>query len=228
MTSRTAFSLALVFGLLSLAFSAPTALRYSVTDENGQRVLKSAHGYQTVSLLDGGSTGLYYDSAKLIGKLRPQATRVVLLGLGGGEMLRVARRTLPSAAFVGVEIDPGVVDAAQTTFDVGFAQVFRADAIEWISVQPPASNDAVMVDLYDDDKLVPGALTPRFFTDVARALRPGGILLMNVDPPSLYPSVARAAEEAGFSIWRDDTWVRDGNVILVGQKSIQDFRNATP
>ena len=72
--------------------------------EGDRRVLRSPSGYQTVSMLDGGRAGLYWDWGERLGQMRPGAKRVVLLGMGGGEMLRAARRALPDAHLVGVSM----------------------------------------------------------------------------------------------------------------------------
>jgi len=203
---------------------------HTVTIEGGRRVLKSASGYQTVSMLDGGRTGLYYDSGELIGKLRPNAHDVVLLGLGGGEMLRAVRRTLPKAHLVGVEKDPDTATAAFYTFgmrELG-VNVVSANAIELAYgylpkaqggssfLIPAPEYDAVLVDLYEDSEMVPASTRRLFFAACARALRPGGILLMNVYPASRYAEVAAEAVGADFTVWRDDTWAP--NAMLVGTK----------
>ena len=82
------------------------------------RLLLSPSGAQTMSPLDGGATGHYYDWGELVGYERPDARRVVLLGLGGGEMLRAVRRSLPKAELVGVELDPRIAAAALKSFHV--------------------------------------------------------------------------------------------------------------
>lgn len=165
--------------------------------QNGMRLLLSAHGAQTVSRLDGGRTGYYYDLAEHAGELRPRARRVVLLGLGGGEMLRAARRSLPKASLVGVDIDPAVVRAAVTEFKIGdFGAVGEVgDGLKY--VQQLRGVDVLISDMFVDDAMV---LSERFFFDCRTALAPSGLLLVNVFPADRVVGVDVALRQAGFKV----------------------------
>ena len=168
---------------------------------DGRKVLKSKSGYQTVSLLDGGRTGLYYDYGEVIGRMRPEAKKVVLLGLGGGEMLRAARRTLPDAEMVGVELSPLTAALAKSEFHVDAfgVKVVVEDAANYIDKVEPGSVDGLMVDVFDDINLPLYFRSPVFFRACHKALSPRGILVMNVFPVELGPEVVSAIAGAGFS-----------------------------
>lgn len=203
----------LLAGVLGVYFAA-RQVDIGVRVENGRRVLKSASGYQTVSMLDGSRTGLYYDLGELAGELRPQARRVVLLGLGGGEMLRAARRTLPQAEMVGVDVDAHVVTAAIASFGVLELRVLPvvADAWDWLEVTPRGSIDVLLVDVYVDATL-PERFRSRAFYEMAhRATRPDGLLMQNVWPPELVPDVEKALHRAG---WRNVRRVPAGPNAMV-------------
>lgn len=178
-----------------------TLLKGPATVEDDRRLLRTGSGVYTVSMLDGGRTGLYYDVGEVIGQLRPEAKRVVLLGLGGGEMLRAARRTLPNAELVGVELSPLIAASAKHDFHVDDfgVRVVVEDAATYIDRAEDGSFDGVMVDVYVDDVIPPYFRSPVFFRSCRRALGTRGVLLMNVYPAKLSPELSSAMVEAGFS-----------------------------
>lgn len=168
--------------------AAPSSPRLVV--EPARIILASPNGYQTISMLDGGATGLYYDSATDLLRGRAGVRSVVLLGLGGGEMLRQAHQVQPAAVLVGVEIDPTTAHLARTVFAVP-AAVVEADAIGWVDVPPAETFSVVMVDLYDDSQLVPAAGRLTFLGGCYRLLEHGGLLIFNVWPARKEAEVAR-------------------------------------
>lgn len=191
--------------------------RQEFRNENGWRVLASPSGSQTIQMVDGGATGLYFDAATDVLKAFKgrRIERIVLLGMGGGEMLRQAHAVVPDALLVGVEIDPETLDLALTKFDLPRPiATARADAIEWIKI--PGNEelyDVVMVDLFVDSQMVSASTKPEFLSDCARALRPGGLFLMNVSPDSRAPEL-EAQLRAYFTVSRR----RYDNWVLVGVK----------
>lgn len=99
----------------------------------------------------------------------------LLLGLGGGAMVRHLAAYLPECALTVVERDPVVRDLARRHFHVT-RPVVMADAEEFIA-EAEHAYDVVMVDLYDAG----GAARTdgRFWQDCVAALRPGGCLAVN-------------------------------------------------
>jgi hypothetical protein len=164
------------------------------------RLLLSAHGIYTISSLDGARTGWYYDWGELAGIERPNAKRVALLGMGGGEMLRAARRSLPKAELIGLELDPAIAEAARGAFQVEQlgVQVLVKDARAWLAVQPNNSVDVLMVDVYDDARLPANFRNAFFFSVCRRVVGAQGAVLMNVYPAELVPLVAEAMHNGGF------------------------------
>jgi spermidine synthase len=186
--------------------------------EGDRRVLMSASGFQTVSMLDGGSTGLYYDVGERVGQLRPGAHRVVLLGLGGGEMLRAARRTLPGAELIGVELSPVTAAIARRDFrveDFG-VRVVVDDAARYVEQVEAGAIDAYLVDIFDDSTLPLPFRSAPFFRACRRGLARNGLLLMNVWPASLAPDVSMAMLSAGFSAVRYE--LAGPNVVLIAER----------
>ena len=189
----TGLALCVIVGLLMLA---------NPVEVIGDRmVIRSASGYQTVSLLDGGRTGLYYDHAEAIGVLHPETKKVVLLGLGGGEMLRAARRTLPDAELIGVELSPYIAEVARSQFHVGDfgVKVVVDDAGAYVAKMAPQSTDALLVDVYNDTEIPAYFQSLPFFRLCHMALSPKGLLMMNVFPAELAQTLEVVMKLSGFS-----------------------------
>jgi len=158
-------------------------------------------GAQTVSKLDGGSTGLYYDWAALVGVFSPGATSVLMLGLGGGEMLRVLKKAVPSAQLTAVEIDERVVNIALRDFpsNVRDVTIVTVDAARYMSRRCPGPRwDAIIVDVFEGSEIPPHFTSAGFFRDVERCLLPRGMLIMNARDKTLAKDLAPAMHDAGF------------------------------
>lgn len=165
----------------------PEPIRFHTARMLDEKILVSPSGWQTVSMLDGGRTGLYYDAPEDFIRARGRPIEsALLLGLGGGEMLRSVRRASPNARLMGVEIDARVVELAAAEFGVtglGNCIVVVADATSWVKTQPDVF-DVVMVDLFNDSEIVPAVFDPRFWQAVALSLQPGGLLIVNASTES--------------------------------------------
>lgn len=168
--------------LVLLPFLVHYPPKVHVEKTEGQLRLVSASGWQTVSMPDGGLTGLYYDAPSYL--LQGQeVSDVVLLGLGGGEMLRATRRVQPAARLTGVEIDPDVAALARTAFGMEKlgVKIVVDDAQSWVTHQPLDSYDALLIDIYEDSAL-PSWVTGRLFLwRCELLLRRGGLIAINVN-----------------------------------------------
>jgi hypothetical protein len=99
----------------------------------------------------------------------------LLLGLGGGAMLRHLRAYLPECALTVVERDRTVIDLARRFFHIG-DPVIEADAQDVVA-DARSAYDAIFVDLYDGRGMA--SVEPQFWRDCAAALAPGGCLTVN-------------------------------------------------
>lgn len=107
--------------------------------------------------------------------LTPEPRSALLLGLGGGAMVRHLAAYLPGCEVTVVEREPAVRAIARRYFHVRNS-VVMADAGE-VAAAARRVFDVVLVDLYDAG----GAAETkrRFWKDCLRALRPGGALGIN-------------------------------------------------
>lgn len=181
-------------------------------------------GAQTVSKLDGGHTGLYYDWAELVSVFRPDAKRVLLLGLGGGEMLRVLKRTLPAAQLTAVDNDARVIALAREHFAANVAGVELVERDAWKFLRTVTGTggasfsytlyDGIIVDLYEGSHMVDAAADAAFYTALVGRLGPRGVVLVNVNVRAQAHSVAEAMRAGGLH----DVYAiaAQANVMLLG------------
>lgn len=155
-------------------------------------------GAATISKLDGSRTGYYYDLGERAGELRPKAKRVVLLGLGGGEMLRAARRSLPKADLVGIDNDPRMLTAAFDEFHIGAFGARGELADAFVYVKKLRGVDVLMVDLFVGEVMPQPMLAAPFWRDCRAAIAKDGLVMVNVYPGANVPKVAGLLAGAGL------------------------------
>jgi spermidine synthase len=122
--------------------------------------------------------------------LHPGPQRLCMIGLGGGSIAKFVHRHLPSIQTHVIELNPRVVAAARTMFglprndtrlkvELGDGAVFVGTARSY--------TDLLLVDGFDSLAQVEALATRPFYDRAVGALRPGGILVVNLlyDDPGL-------------------------------------------
>ena len=108
---------------------------------------------------------------------------VLMVGLGGGSLAKFIRKHRPQTRITAVEISPQVVSAARSHFflpeDDEHFQVLVADGAEYLPTHP-ASADVILLDGFDAGNQVEGLASLEFYEACRRALRPGGVLVVNL------------------------------------------------
>jgi len=234
-----------VFGMLACLLWSLHRTSYPVTRGGGFSVLHKTDGpygeikvvqYSSVRLLliDGtlqtalevrSHLPLFPYAAAIEGLLyaaHPGARDVLLVGLGGGILAEAFRSE--GSRVTAVEIDPAVAAAARRFFTgPGDLPVVLEDGRTFLARTSPASWDAVVLDAYAGEAPPPHLLTREFYSQVRRALRPGGTGVANLISFSKGPE-ARLARCLGRTIGAVFPWVEayavedtDGatNVIFV-------------
>jgi spermidine synthase len=138
--------------------------------------------------------------------LKPDARRILIIGLGGGTLPMTLRELLPAAQIDVVEIDPAVVKVARKYFDFKTDDklaVYEEDGRVFVKKQMKAGTkyDLVMLDAFEDDYIPEHLLTKEFLLEVKSLLNPQGVLAANTfSSSSLYPheSVTYAAVFGNF------------------------------
>jgi len=148
--------------------------------------------------------------------------RILILGLGGGSVARLARAMAPDAEIVGVEFDPEVVRLARQSLDLDRldVEVVVADALDWLK-SAKGKFDAILEDIFigrgdavhkPDWIPEPGHLLAR--TRLAR----GGIFVSNtLDEHRRVARVMRSAFPARVAIETEDY---DNRVLVGGDRGL--------
>nr|WP_148203048.1 polyamine aminopropyltransferase [Thiobacillus denitrificans] len=111
----------------------------------------------------------------------PQA--VLMVGLGGGSLAKFIRKQRPQTHITAVEIDPRVIAAARAHFELppndAALEVIEGDGALYVR-RHPASADVILLDGFDAGNQVEALATQTFYAACHRALKPGGVLVVNL------------------------------------------------
>lgn len=114
---------------------------------------------------------------------RPTPAEVLMIGLGGGSLAKFIRKHRPQARITAVEIDPRVIAVARSQFELpsndATLDVIEGDGALHVR-QHPASADVILLDGFDAGNQVEALATQTFYAACRRALRPGGVLVVNL------------------------------------------------
>lgn len=113
--------------------------------------------------------------------IRPEATRTLAIGLGGGTVVKRMWRDYPLMRVDAVEIDPAVVGVARRFFalpDDERIRVFVDDGRHFLEASEDRY-DIIIVDVFDDDRVPRPLTTEEFLRTAWDRLAEGGVLVYN-------------------------------------------------
>ncbi|HAT29794.1 MAG TPA: transferase spermidine synthase [Janthinobacterium sp.] len=113
---------------------------------------------------------------------QPRPRDIVMVGLGGGSLLKFCHRHLPWARITVLELRADVIALREQFLipaDDARLRVIHTDAVAYLAAAP-ACADVLLVDGFDADGLPPALGSARFYADCRRALRPDGVLVANI------------------------------------------------
>lgn len=158
--------------------------RVLVTEDGTDRYLRFDSSFQSGMRIDDPYATVFpYTDAMHVGlAYRPQAKRILFIGLGGGSIPKRVWRDFPDVQMDVVEIDGEVVNVARRFFafpDDPRVEVHVEDGRRFLQTSGERF-DLIMVDAFYSDS-VPAHLTTREFAALAREhLTPGGAVVSNV------------------------------------------------
>jgi spermidine synthase len=212
--------------------------RITVTEGDGARHLRFDSSHQSaVSLDDPYESRIRYpDYMHLAMAIKPDAKRVLVLGLGGGAITKRFWRDYPDVSVDSVEIDPVVVDVARKYFwleEDERSQVFVEDARRYVQ-SSDETYDVVIVDAYYSDSLPFHLTTQEFLAEVKSRLAPDGVLAYNVisapegSGSELFRSMYRTAGTVWDNVWvfpiglgpNGSTWARRNIIVLATDQEL--------
>src|SRR5262245_6407402 len=156
------------------------------------RTLQSA-----MTLKDSTSLRLIYSRYTSLGfTFRPDAKKMLLIGLGGGSIPKKLNKEFPNLEIDAVEIDPEVIKIAKDHFNVKEGKQLRLPAQDGrlFPHRPQNQNDIIMLDAYFTDAMPFHLATRQFFELAQKKLTPNGIVVANLISAVHGPSgkIARA------------------------------------
>ncbi|HAH06335.1 MAG TPA: hypothetical protein DCM05_07370 [Elusimicrobia bacterium] len=125
------------------------------------------------------STSDYIRSFELLPFLRPEGTRALLVGLGGGSLVDRYRRYYGIETDA-VEIDGKVVEVARDWFGFEPSGEVRLEDGRRALERPGPGYDFIVVDAFNGDQHPIHLFTREAFEAAARRLKPEGVLSLNV------------------------------------------------
>lgn len=159
---------------------------FVVEDDAGIRRLRfELDGVDQSAVKLGDPDQLVFAYQKALGAavaLRPDAKRVLVIGIGGGTFPMYFRKHRPNAVIDAVDIDPVVVQVARD--ELGFKEdaklkVHIGDGRKFIE-DSQETWDLVVLDAYGQDNIPMRLATRQFLDAVKRRVAPGGMVAANL------------------------------------------------
>jgi spermidine synthase len=130
--------------------------------------------------------GGVWDVLMLPALFYPQNTiqRVLVLGVGGGTVIRLLQRHIKPDEIIGVELNPVHIMLAKRFFGITnkFAHLVQADAVKWLDDYSGPPFDMIIDDLFgeqDGEPLRAVKANKAWFEKLNSHLSPEGVLVMN-------------------------------------------------
>ena len=166
---------------------------YLQVKDNDKRTVLSTNvlfGVQSIQRKDAELTGMYYDYALAAPCMAGMDGRendgrsVMILGMGSGTYASYCVRYFPGVKVQGAEIDEKIADIATEYFGLpGSVEVAVEDGRAYLTASQEQF-DVIMVDAYQDITIPFQLSSVEFFTEVQRHLKPGGVMVVNLNMTS--------------------------------------------
>ena len=170
---------------------------------------------------------------KMMGFLafQPNPKQILIIGLGGGSLVKYCHRHLPTTRITAVEIDPDVL-ALRSQFlvppDDDRLAVIQADGADHVAQMADRGEriNAILVDAYDHTGIAHSVVEPSFVQNAKRILGTNGVFVMNLVAESA--DVKRHIETVR-QVFGDTVVVamhRGGNLVIFAGGTLHDPRRA--
>lgn len=178
----------------NIVYEGESLYNYLQVEDTDDSVILStnvAFGVQSIYKKDGSLSGYYYEYALMapyfIEDMSPKKELdVLVLGLGTGTFPKQLKKYIPNIKTDAVEIDEKIADLAFEYFNLkeDEADVFINDGRSFFSTPDAGKYDIILADAYQDITVPFHMSTVEFFQIVKEHLKPGGILIVNVNMKS--------------------------------------------
>jgi spermidine synthase len=155
----------------------------NVTDHGYIRVLRFTRNRQSSMYLDAPfDTDFEYPGYFHIAvAIDPEATRTLVIGLGGATVVKRMWRDYPEMRIDAVELDPAVIDVARRFFalpDDERISVFEDDGRRFVEASTD-TYDIAIVDAFDEDRVPRPLTTEEFMRTLRDRLSTDGVVAYN-------------------------------------------------
>jgi spermidine synthase len=116
----------------------------------------------------------------------PRPRHIVIVGLGGGSLIRFCHRHVARARITAVEIDPQVIafgDLFELPRQDGRFALVQADAVEYFARTRDRA-DVVLLDGCDRNGIAPAFCDAGFYRNIRACLKERGVLVINLVGPA--------------------------------------------
>lgn len=201
--------------------------RLTVTDNDGVRLLKFERNHQSSMLIDDPfeTTIEYVGYLHITLAVKPDATRTLVIGLGGGSVVKRMWRDYPAMHLDVAEIDGEVAEVATALFELpddDRIAVHIADGREFLTRHLDAY-DIIIVDAFDDDRVPRPLLTEEFMRECKDRLAPDGVIAWNLIGAVYGPHsrAFRSFHRTAANVWRN-VWTFP---LGIAENAVDDTRN---
>ena len=185
-------SLGFAFWEKTLAYEGESVYNYLQVKETDEKTILSTNvlfGIQSVYMKHGGLTGLYYDTAMAAPLMSEggEGSDILILGNGTGTFAKLCRKYFPDTTALGVEIDDKITELSRSYFELDDdIEVITYDGRAYLNClkgdeSNAAKYDVIMVDAYQDITIPFQMSSVEFFTLVKQSLKPGGVMVVNMN-----------------------------------------------
>jgi spermidine synthase len=142
---------------------------------------------------------------------------ILLIGLGGGSLVKFCHRHLRNTRLTVVEIDPDIIELREwfhIPADDDRLHVVVGDGADYVS-RGDWTADILLIDAFDHAGVAPSLATEEFYAQAFRCLGPDGVLVMNLsgERARYVPHLERLREACPGRVLLVPV-VRDGNVLI--------------
>jgi spermidine synthase len=170
---------------------------------------------------------------KMMGFLafQPRPKQILIIGLGGGSLVKYCHRHLPATRIIAVEIDPDVL-ALRSQFlvppDDDRLTVIQADGADHVAQMADRGEriNAILVDAYDHAGIANAVVERSFVENTRQILGTNGVFVMNLVAES---ADAKRHIETVRQAFGDTVIVamqRGGNLVIFAGATLHDPRRA--
>ncbi|PIS09270.1 hypothetical protein COT75_02435 [Candidatus Beckwithbacteria bacterium CG10_big_fil_rev_8_21_14_0_10_34_10] len=127
---------------------------------------------------------LWQKALKKVHQLGLNPKKVLILGLGGGTLVKLLNKGFKGLEIVGVEIDPQMIRIGKKYFHLDEnknLKIVKADAIKYVLKKGKLQEkfDLILNDLYLGNQIPPGSESKMFLHNLKKMVSLGGLVVFN-------------------------------------------------